>query len=228
MSFFQKRRSRPAVLLALAAAALIAGCAQEEADPVQTDPAPQSTVQAPSIDTASASSDTASTAPESDAPGSDVPYVPTSPKTVARMLEMAEVTSQDTVYDLGSGDGRIVIAAAQQYGAHGVGIEIDAELVKKARKNAKEAGVADLVTFHQGDLFNADLSGATAVTLYLLPSVNMKLRPKLMRELEPGTPVVSHDFDMDDWEPDRTVQLNGDTVFRWTIPEARPDGSTGE
>ena len=150
---------------------------------------------------------------------SDVPYVPTPKPVVDRMLELADVDETDVLYDLGSGDGRIVIRAARTHGARGVGIEIDPDLVKKARKNAKEAGVADLVEFRQGDLFEADISEATVVTLYLLPSVNQKLRPILFEQLSPGTPVVSHDFDMGRWAPDRTVDLEGDTVYRWTIPE---------
>ena len=152
----------------------------------------------------------------------DVPYVPTSQPTVNRMLELANVDQDDVVYDLGSGDGRIVIQAAKKYGARGVGIEIDPELVKEARKNAQEAGVSDLVEFRQADLFKTDLSEATVITMYLLPSVNMKLRPKLFKELKPGTPVVSHDFDMGKWEPEQTVELEGDTVYRWTIPEEVP------
>lgn len=154
---------------------------------------------------------------------SDVPYVPTSTPVVNRMLQLAEVDENDLVYDLGSGDGRIVIQAAQQYGARGVGIEIDPELVRQARRNAHEAGVSDLVEFRQADLFKTDLSDATVVTMYLLPSVNLKLRPKLFKQLEPGTPIVSHDFDMGKWAPEQTVELNGDTVYRWTIPEQIPD-----
>lgn len=158
-----------------------------------------------------------------DTPDSDVPYVPTPEPVVDRMLEMADVDENDVVYDLGSGDGRIVIRAAEKYGARGVGVEIDPQRIKEARKNAREAGVSDRVEFRQGDLFKADVSEATVVTLYLLPSVNLKLRPKLFEELEPGTPVVSHDFDMDEWEPEETVEMNGDTVYRWTIPEEVPE-----
>lgn len=154
---------------------------------------------------------------------SDVPYVPTPEPVVDRMLELADVGPDDVVYDLGSGDGRIVIRAARKYGARGVGIEIDPELVKEARQNAKNAGVSDLVEFRQGDLFKSDFSDATAVTLYLLPSVNQKLRPMLFEQLAPGTPVVSHDFDMGKWSPERTVDVSGDTIYRWTIPEEVPD-----
>jgi SAM-dependent methyltransferase len=153
----------------------------------------------------------------------DVPYVPTTMPVVDRMLELAEVTGDDVVYDLGSGDGRIVIRAAERFGARGVGIEIDSALVQEARQNAEEAGVADRVTFRQGDLFEADISEATVVTLYLLPTVNLRLRPKLFEELAPGTRIVSHDFDMDDWEHEERVEVGDDAVFRWTIPDEVPE-----
>ena len=159
---------------------------------------------------------------------SDVPYVPTPDGVVNRMLQLADVDSSDVVYDLGSGDGRIVIQAARAYGARGVGIEIDSELVAEARQNAREAGVSDLVEFRQGDLFEADISDATVVTMYLLPSVNKELRPKLFEQLKPGTPVVSHDFDMGKWPPEKTVKLDTDTVYLWTIPEEVPESLRGE
>ena len=159
---------------------------------------------------------------------SDVPYVPTPDGVVNRMLQLADVDSSDVVYDLGSGDGRIVIQAARAYGARGVGIEIDPELVAEARRNARKAGVSDLVEFRQGDLFKADISNATAITMYLLPSVNKKLRPKLFEQLKPGTPVVSHDFDMGEWPPQKTVKLDGDIVYLWTIPEEVPESLRGE
>lgn len=158
-------------------------------------------------------------------PDSDVPYVPTPPKVVEKMLEMADVTAEDTLYDLGSGDGRLVIAAAKKYGAHGVGIDINPTRVKESRENAREAGVSDLVTFHEGDLFEMDLSGATVITLYLLPELNRKLRPKLFRELPPGTVVVSHGFDMGDWRPERKVRIDASLIFLWTIPEQPPEFS---
>lgn len=154
---------------------------------------------------------------------SDVPYVPTPQEVVDRMLKVAAVGANDVVYDLGSGDGRFVITAAKKYGAQGVGIEIDPKRIEEARANARDAGVTELVEFRQGDLFKADIGEATVVTLYLLPSVNVKLRPKLFEELAPGTPVVSHDFDMGDWEPERTIEMNGDTIYLWTIPENIPD-----
>lgn len=153
---------------------------------------------------------------------SDVPYVPTPQPVVDRMLEMASVDANDVVYDLGSGDGRIVIRAAEEYGSRGVGIEIDPKRVEEARRNAREAGVQDLVEFRQGDLFEADISEATVVTLYLLPDVNRELRPMLFEQLQPGTPVVSHGFDMGEWEPEATDTVNANTVYRWTIPEEVP------
>jgi SAM-dependent methyltransferase len=154
---------------------------------------------------------------------SDVPYVPTSPEVVERMLEVANVSSEDVVYDLGSGDGRFPITAAKRYGARGVGVEIDPKLVRESRANAREAGVTDLVEFRQGDMFEADLSDATVVTLYLFPEINIRLRPKLFAELDPGDRVVSHDFDMDEWEPDRVINMGNDTIYFWTIPEENPE-----
>lgn len=148
----------------------------------------------------------------------DVPYVPTSYETVELMLRMAQVDKNDLVYDLGSGDGRIVIAAARDFGARGVGIDIDPERIAEAKENAKSAEVTNRVRFIQGDLFTTDLRDATAVTLYLLPSVNLKLRPKLLSDLRPGTPVVSHDFDMGEWEADQTAHHDGDDLFLWIIP----------
>jgi ribosomal protein L11 methylase PrmA len=131
---------------------------------------------------------------------------------------MAAVSKQDTVYDLGCGDGRIVITAAQRYGARGVGIDIDPERVAEATDNVRKAGVADRVKIVQGDLFEADISAATVVTLYLLTDLNLKLRPKLLRDLKPGTRVVSHAFSMGDWKPVRTEEISGTTVYLWRIP----------
>jgi|SRR5580704_5344897 SAM-dependent methyltransferase len=146
-----------------------------------------------------------------------VPYVPTGPETVAAMLKLAGMTKNDLVIDLGCGDGRIVIAAAKEYGAHGIGVDIDPERIKEANENAGKEGVTNLVEFRQGDLFDADIRKATVVTLYLLPSVNMKLRPKLWRELKPGTRVVSHTFDMEDWKPDKVEEVGGSQIFLWVI-----------
>ena len=152
----------------------------------------------------------------------DVPYVPTPPEVVDAMLRMAKVTKDDVIYDLGSGDGRIVIAAAKKYGATGVGIDINPTLVAEARENAEKEGVADKVTFIEGDLFKQDLSKATVVTLYLLSSVNLKLRPTLL-DLKPGTRIVSHAFDMGDWRPDKTEYVGGRAVHFWTVPATKPD-----
>lgn len=153
----------------------------------------------------------------------DVPYVPTPTEVVSTMLELTEPTPQDSLYDLGSGDGRIVITAAERYGTPGIGVELDSGRVATARQNAREAGVQDLVRFIRGDLFDVDVSNASIVTLYLLPSVNRELRPKLLRQLEPGSRVVSHDFDMGAWEADSIVRVpeeNGgrSTAYFWKIP----------
>lgn len=150
--------------------------------------------------------------------GPDVIYVPTPNETVNAMLDLAGVTGVDTVYDLGCGDGRIVITAAQKYGARGVGIDIDPERVREASDNVRKAGVADRVKIIRGDLFEADITPATVVTLYLLTDLNLKLRPKLLKDLDPGTRVVSHAFRMGDWKPERTVQVSGTTVYLWRIP----------
>jgi SAM-dependent methyltransferase len=150
-------------------------------------------------------------------PTPDIHYVPTSSGVADAMLKLARVTANDVVYDLGSGDGRIVIAAAKKYGARGVGIELDGELIKAATKNAQKAGVSDRVTFLQDDLFKADLSDATVVTLYLSNSINMRLRSLLQQQLKPGSRVVSHRFEMGDWKPEATVRLEGTSVHLWTI-----------
>jgi SAM-dependent methyltransferase len=149
----------------------------------------------------------------------DVPYVPTIMEVVDEMLRMAKVGKQDVVYDLGCGDGRIVIAAAKKYGARGVGVDIDPERIKEARANAEKEGVTDKVKFIQQDLFETDVSQATVVALYLLPDINLKLRPKLLEELKPGTRVVSHNYDMGDWKPERKASVGTHTVYLWTIRE---------
>jgi SAM-dependent methyltransferase len=148
----------------------------------------------------------------------DVVYVPTPPEVVDAMLKVASVKPGDVVYDLGSGDGRIVIAAAQRYGVRGVGIDIDPQRIAEARENAEQVSVTHLVTFREEDLFKADFSEATVVTLYLLPSLNLKLRPRLWKELKPGTRVVSHAFDMGDWKPEQTLNVDGRMVYFWRIP----------
>lgn len=147
---------------------------------------------------------------------SDVPYVPTQQATVVEILTLAGVGEGDVVYDLGSGDGRFVITAAQM-GARGVGIEIDPELIEESKANAAAAGVADRVRFIEQDLFEANISDATVVTIYLLPGVNIRLRPKLLAELRPGTRVVSNYFSMGAWQPDREI-INGRTIYFWIIP----------
>jgi SAM-dependent methyltransferase len=154
-------------------------------------------------------------------PSLDVPYVPTPQVVVERMLEIAKVGKDDLLYDLGSGDGRIVITAARRYGARGVGIDLDPQRVREARDNAVKAGVDKRVQFVNGDLFKTDLSQATVVTLYLLGSVNRELRPQLWRQLKVGTRVVSHAFDMGaQWPPEKTEMVAGSTIYYWTIKDA--------
>ena len=151
----------------------------------------------------------------------DVLNQPTPIDVVQAMLTLAQVGSSDILYDLGSGDGRIVIAAAQERGARAVGIDIDPVAIWEARERAKDAQVTDRVQFLNEDLFEVDLREATVVTLYLLPALNLKLRPKLLAELEPGTRVVSHAWDMGDWAPDRTLDVKGSKVYLWTVPPRR-------
>jgi ubiquinone/menaquinone biosynthesis C-methylase UbiE len=149
----------------------------------------------------------------------DAPFVPTKQEVVEEMLRVAGVKPGDVVYDLGCGDGRIVITAAQKFGARGVGIDIDPERISDANWYAKRAGVEKQVIFKLGDLFEADVSEATVVTLYLLPDMNARLRPKLLRDLKPGTRIVSHDFDMGpEWKPERTLRLGNDWIYFWTVP----------
>lgn len=153
----------------------------------------------------------------------DVVYVPTPQEVVDEMLKLAQVTKDDVIYDLGSGDGRIPITAAQRHGTRGIGIDINPQRIREANANAREAGVTDRVKFLQQDLFESDISEATVVTLYLLPELNLRLRPQLFEQLRPGTRIVSHDFDMGDWEPDRVVATNeGSTIYLWVVPEEIP------
>ena len=152
----------------------------------------------------------------------DVIFVPTPEDVVASMLKLANVHKGDVVYDLGCGDGRTVIAAAAIAGVRGVGIDINPERIKESVENARKAGVTDRVIFRTQDLFEADIKDATVVMLYLLPRLNLKLRPKLWRELKPGTRIVSHDFDMDDWPPEKEEQLEGHKIYLWTIPAVPP------
>jgi len=152
----------------------------------------------------------------------DVPYVPTKYPVVDEMLRMAGVQKGDIVYDLGCGDGRIVVTAAQRFGAKGVGFDIDPERIGESKENAAKAGVTGLVTFHEQDLFTADFREASVMTLYLLTSVNLKLRPKLLRELRPGTRVVSHNFGMGEWKSDQSSSVDVEDisheVYLWILP----------
>ena len=152
----------------------------------------------------------------------DVIYVPSPDEVVEAMLEMAQVKKSDIVYDLGSGDGSIPILAAKKYGARGVGIEINPVLVQEARRNAEEAGVAHLVRFIEGDLFEADFREATVVTLFLLESLNERLRPKLLSRLRPGSRIVSHEFGMGTWRPEKSIEVVRRKVHLWTVPPAQP------
>ncbi len=157
----------------------------------------------------------------------EVPFVPTTEAAVQAMLKLADVKKSDTVYDPGCGDGRIVIAAAK-LGAHAVGIDIDPVRIKEARENAKKAGVQALVRFEEKDLFQADIHEATVVTLFLLPKVNLRLRPKLLQDLKPGTRIVSNTFDMGDWKADKEAKVGASdeedyflsrNLFLWVVPE---------
>lgn len=149
----------------------------------------------------------------------DVPFVPTPMQVVDAMLDMAKVGKDDLLYDLGSGDGRIVIRAAQRFGCRGVGVDLNPERVREAKAAAKKAGpqIESLVRFEEGDVFTFDFSPATVVTMYLLPSVNVKLRPRILKELKPGTRIVSHDFDMGEWKAEDVRNVANSTVYRWTI-----------
>ncbi len=150
----------------------------------------------------------------------DVPYVPTPQEIVDRMLALANVRKGDVLVDLGSGDGRIVITAALRYGVEAVGVEINPGLVRQSRENAEKAGVAGKATFVEGDLFDYDLRKATVVTIFLLPGINMRLKPKLLKELRPGVRVVSHRFDMGGhWPPDKVEEVLGERIYLWTIPK---------
>jgi ribosomal protein L11 methylase PrmA len=149
----------------------------------------------------------------------DVIYVPTPEAVVEAMLQVANVGKSDIVYDLGCGDGRIPVTAAKKYGATGVCVDIDPQRIKEARENVAKNNVGDKVTIVQGDLFEQDLSKASVVTLYLLPSLNEKLMPKLMKELKPGTRIVSHAFQMGDWKPEKELDVEGRKVYYWTIPK---------
>ncbi len=152
------------------------------------------------------------------------PFVPTPPEVVNRMLELAEIKQGDVLYDLGSGDGRIVVAAAKKFGIRAVGFEIDPGLVKESRQIIKRAGLEELVAIREQDIRSVDFSPASVVTMYLYPAANLRLRPVLMRELKPGSRVISHDFGMGSWKPDRVERLQdraglSRTIYRWRIAE---------
>jgi ribosomal protein L11 methylase PrmA len=148
----------------------------------------------------------------------DVIFVPTPQDVVEDMLRLADVKKGDVLYDLGSGDGRIAITAAKKYGIRATGIDIDPDRIREANENAKKAGVTNLVQFRNENLFTADFKDATVITLYLLPDLNVKLRPKLWDELKPGTRIVSHQFEMGSWKPDKRLESNGRTIYFWTVP----------
>jgi len=184
-------RATASILLVFA----LSACAQTAAQPAPA-AAPQNALRAP-----------------------DVVYVPTPQEVVEGMLKAAKVGTGDVLYDLGSGDGRIPITAARRYGiARGVGIDINPERIKEANANLARAGVGDRVRFINADLFEANLSEATVVTLYLLPALNLKLLPKLLKELKPGTRIVSHAFDMGSWKPEQALKVDNRDVYLWTIP----------
>ncbi len=160
-------------------------------------------------------------------PRLDVPYVPTPQPVVDKMLDLADVGSKDVLFDLGCGDGRIVITAAKERGARGTGIDINPVRINEAKQNAKTAGVSRRVDFRVGDLFETNFSQATVVTLYLLPDINRKLRPQLWKQLKVGTRVVSHDFDMgEEWPPEKVEKIGNKTLYFWTIkPEHKKTGA---
>jgi SAM-dependent methyltransferase len=147
----------------------------------------------------------------------NAPYVPSPDNVVRAMLKLAGVKNSDIVYDLGCGDGRIVILAAKEYGAHGIGIDLNPKRIEEARANARKADVESMVKFEVNDLFAADIHRATVVALYLLPDVNLRLRPKLIKDLKPGSRVVSNSFDMGDWKPDKEQIVGGNHIYLWTI-----------
>ncbi|MBX9759833.1 MAG: methyltransferase domain-containing protein [Beijerinckiaceae bacterium] len=151
-------------------------------------------------------------------PRLDVPFVPTPQQVVDKMLELANVQKTDFLIDLGSGDGRIPVTAAQRFGVRALGVDINPQRIKEANERAQAAAVTNLVEFRQADLFETDISQANVLTMYLLPSVNMKLRPKIWSDMKPGSRVVSHAFDMGDWAPEQKVTVDGRTVYLWTVP----------
>lgn len=207
------------ILLSVVAGASVVGLGIAGCTPQQDNVEAQTQTNTPTL-TSQTQAQTPATQPQ-ERPG-DVPYVPTPETVVNAMLDVAKVSKNDILYDLGSGDGRIVITAAQKFGTRGVGIDIDPERIQEANANAQKAGVSARVKFVQQDLFKTDFSDATVVTLYLLPDINLKLRPILLRQLKPGTRIVSHAFDMGDWKPEKTLQVDGRTVYYWVVPQEVP------
>lgn len=204
----------------IAALALLAAACSERTDTSAARAAENGATDAPAVEALTpppaAASDTPAAEPARDP---DVIYVPTPQPVVDAMLNMAKVQPGDVLYDLGSGDGRIPITAAKRFGVRATGIDIDPVRIREARANAEEAGVADKVTFKQADLFQEDFSDADVVTLYLLESLNLKLRPRLQAELKPGTRIVSHAFSMGDWPAEQMLEVGDNTIYMWTIPE---------
>ncbi|MBD1878409.1 class I SAM-dependent methyltransferase [Coleofasciculus sp. FACHB-T130] len=206
---------------------LFAGCTQQRQFDAQAQSDAQT--QAPAAPTApSVQVEAPATDVQTQQQPADVPFVPTPEVVVAEMLKQGQVKGNDVLYDLGSGDGRIVITAAKQFGTRGTGVDINPQLVQESRENAQKAGVSDRVRFLQQDLFTTDLSDATVVTLYLLPDVNLRLRPKLLKELKPGTRIVSHNYDMGEWKPEQVVQVESSpgrqhTIYTWVVPATIPE-----
>ena len=230
-------------VLALSLLAVLAAAGCSRSDPQAATPGPATSAADPAGDTDAGDAaddgvalldgveaeapglfDQTSIAPEGREPARQVPdvvYVPTPQEVVDVMLEMADVGPDDVLYDLGSGDGRIPITAASRWGTRGIGIDIDPDRIREANAGAREAGVADKVEFIEGDMFDADLSDATVVTLYLLPRLNLRLRPTLLA-LEPGTRIVTHNYHMGDWEPQAQRIVGDSVVYFWEVPETTP------
>ncbi len=198
-----------------------AAIAPNAADPVTDIAGVQTDADAGPFDQTSLNPDGVNTPRDEGVRHPDVVFVPTPHDVVDEMLRVADVGAEDVLYDLGSGDGRIPITAAERWGTRGVGIDIDPQRIREANQAAEEAGVTDKVEFIEGDLFEADLADASVITLYLLPDLNLRLRPTLLA-LEPGTRIVSHNYHMGDWEPDEQLSVGNATVYFWTVPETLP------
>ena len=201
---------------AVLAVAMLAACTQSGPSAAEANARSSTDDSIPGLMAAANAQATDQNAPLERAP--DVHYVPTPQPVVDAMLKLAKVRKGDILYDLGSGDGRIPVTAARDYGVRATGIDIDPKRIAEAKVNVAEAGVGDLVTIRQGDLFEEDFSDASVVTLYLLDSLNEKLRPKLLAELKPGSRIVSHAFKMGDWEPEAQQDIDGTMIYLWTVP----------